>query len=143
MKRDTWVWILAIGFIAVSITGGGILLSVLTITDIARVARNVGFSGKDLITAVAIAMAESHGNPNAHGDTSLGTGTGSFGLWQIYADAHPEYGPDFTKLYDPQTNANAAYEIYQKAGYSFRPWTTFNTGTYLSFVPTVSDTIQA
>lgn len=116
---------------------------ILTITTIANVARNAGFAGQDLITAVAIAMAESGGNPNAHGDTSLGSGTGSFGLWQIYADAHPEYGPDFTVLFDPQTNANAAFAIYQAAGNTFRPWTTYNTGKFMTYLTTVSETIGA
>lgn len=106
----------------------------MTLDEITTVAANAGFSGDDLTTAVAVALAESGGNPNAHGDTSLGSGTGSFGLWQIYSDAHPEYGPDFTKLFDPQTNADAAYAIYSAAGNSFKPWTTFKTGSYQGFM---------
>jgi soluble lytic murein transglycosylase-like protein len=92
---------------------------------IAGVASNAGFSGVDLITAVAIAYAESSGNPNAVGDVTLGR---SIGLWQINLAAHPEYSED--SLYDPQTNANAAFAIYQAAGDSFSPWTTFNNGAY-------------
>lgn len=106
----------------------------LTIAEISTVAQNAGFAGNDLITAVAVALAESGGNPNALGDTNIGSGTGSFGLWQINADAHPEYGPDFTVLYDPQTNANAAYAVYSAAGDSFTPWTTFKTGVFNQFM---------
>jgi hypothetical protein len=105
----------------------------MTITEITAVAGQAGFTGDDLVTAVAVALAESGGDPNAHGDTGIGSGQGSFGLWQIYADAHPEYGPNFAALYDPQTNANAAYAIYSAAGQSFTPWTTFKSGSYESF----------
>lgn len=109
----------------------------MTIEEIGTVAQNAGFAGNDLVTAVAVALAESGGNPNALGDTNIGSGTGSFGLWQINADAHPEYGPDFTQLYDPQTNANAAYAVYSAAGDSFTPWTTFKTGSYSGYVASV------
>ncbi len=99
-------------------------------TGIAGYARTAGFSGFDLDIAVAIALAESHGNPNAVGDLDLGR---SIGLWQINLAAHPEYLEE--QLYDPQTNANAAFAIYQAAGNSFSPWTTFQTGAYQQFQP--------
>lgn len=116
-------------------------MSVLSMSDIGTYAQNAGFAGDDLVTAVAVALAESGGNPNALGDTNIGSGTGSFGLWQINADAHPEYGPNFSQLYDPQTNANAAYAIYSAAGDSFSSWTTFKTGSYAGFVSSVEAAI--
>lgn len=119
--------------IAGAIGGGGRL----SIAELLQLAQAAGFSGGDLLKAVAIAMAESGGDPAALGDTSIGSGTGSFGLWQINADAHPEYGPNFAQLYDPTTNANAAYAIYQKAGFSFSPWSTYKSGAYLNYVSTV------
>lgn len=94
-------------------------------TGIAGYASTAGFSGVDLDIAVAVALAESGGDPNAVGDVNLGR---SIGLWQINLAAHPEYSED--ELYDPQTNANAAFAIYQAAGNSFSPWTTFKTGAY-------------
>ena len=106
----------------------------MTISDIITVAQNAGFTGEDLVTAVAVAMAESGGNPTALGD--IGIGQGSFGLWQINSKYHPEFGPDFTTLYDPQTNANAAYSIYVAAG-GFSPWSTFKSGSYQSFISSV------
>ena len=96
---------------------------------IGKYASNAGFSGTDLATAVAICYAESGGNADSIGDLDLGI---SVGLWQINLAAHPEYTQD--ELLDPQTNANAAYAIYQAAGYSFSPWTTFNTGAYLKYL---------
>lgn len=92
---------------------------------VAGYASKAGFSGFALIEAVAIAYAESSGDPNAIGDLNLGR---SIGLWQVNLAAHPEYSEE--ELLDPQTNANAAFAIYQAAGDSFTPWTTFNTGKY-------------
>lgn len=93
---------------------------------IAGVASNAGFSGSDLVIAVAIAYAESSGNPGAVGDNG-----DSIGLWQINLPNHPEY--QGVNLTDPQTNANAAFDIYSAAGNSFSPWTTFRTGAYQNY----------
>ena len=79
-------------------------MSVLTEDEISGYASQAGFTGDDLTTAVAIAFAESGGDPLAHGDTTMGAG--SLGLWQIYVDAHPEFAG--MNLYDPATNALAA-----------------------------------
>lgn len=114
------IWILAL-----------VVLGVLAYEEYARLAqgvvagyaRNAGFSGTDLGIAVAIAYAESGGNPNAVGDVSIGR---SIGLWQIYLPAHPEYTEQ--ELYDPQTNANAAFAIYQQSGDTFSAWSTFRQG---------------
>jgi hypothetical protein len=107
--------------------------------QIAQVAAAAGFTGGDLVTAVAIALAESNGgNPNAYnkepqdvpgnfGRSSPDDGLGSYGLWQIYLAAHPEFAGE--NLLDPQTNANAAYAIYAVAG-GFHPWSTYTSGEY-------------
>lgn len=95
--------------------------------SIPDVASKAGFSGSDLSIAVAIALAESSGNPNAVGDNG-----DSIGLWQINLPNHPEYAN--VDLTDPQTNANAAFAIYQQAGNSFTPWTTFKTGAYQQYM---------
>ena len=94
---------------------------------IAQLAANAGFTGQDLLTAVAIALAESGGNPGVVGDQNITPG-GSVGLWQINLRWHPEYTA--AMLVDPQTNANAAYAVYRAAGNSFRPWSTFKNGAY-------------
>jgi hypothetical protein len=105
--------------------------------QLATLAANAGFSGPDLATAVAIALAESSGIPtkyNAETAARGGTpqGKGSYGLWQIYLNKHPEFaGWD---LFDPQTNANAAYSIYSRRG-GFSDWATYSvTGTYRDFL---------
>jgi len=118
----------AIGFILLVLKGAGSSLS-----GIAVYAANAGFEGADLIMAVAIALAESGGRVDAYNpETAAGTpeGKGSYGLWQIYLHAHPEF--EGVNLYDPQNNANAAYAIYEAAGESFRPWSTFKNLAYVS-----------
>lgn len=111
-------------------------LGSLSISQIKTLAANAGFAGEDLDVAAAVAMAESSGDPNAVGDVGIPVpGSQSYGLWQINSYFHPEFGPDFTKLFDPTTNAAAAYSVYRVAGYSFSPWTTFKTGAYSKYLP--------
>jgi soluble lytic murein transglycosylase-like protein len=95
-------------------------------SDLVTLAQNAGFDDTD--TAAAIALAESSGNPNAVGDLTLG---GSYGLWQINLKAHPEYADNPDQLFDPATNADAAYSVYQSQG--FQAWTTYNTGAYQKY----------
>jgi soluble lytic murein transglycosylase-like protein len=105
----------------------------LSFNALVSLAQDAGFD-TDSQTAAAIALAESGGDPNAYNpETQAGApeGKGSYGLWQIYLHAHPEYeGQDLT---DPQTNAEAAYAIYSKAK-GFSPWSTFKNGAYQKFV---------
>lgn len=106
--------------------------------DVAKAAAAAGFSGADLVTAVAIAYAESAGNQNAVGDQNLAPERGpSIGLWQINIGdrAHPEYAQD--DLTNPTVNAQRAYEVYRREG--FRAWSTYDprdgsTPRYLSFM---------
>jgi hypothetical protein len=138
----SWQWLLIFGAAILLFSGG--VMGLLSIPDIVRVAVNAGFSGADLVTAVAVALAESRGNPQAKGDIDIPqAGSASYGLWQINSYWHPEYGPDFTTLYDPQTNANAAYAIYAAAGNRFTPWSTYKTGVYSSFVSAVESVLTA
>ena len=108
----------------------------LSFSDLSTYASNAGFSGDDLNTACAIALAESSGRPAAVGDLDITPG-GSIGLWQINLKAHPEYTAN--ELTDPQTNANAAFAVYQSAGNSFSPWSTYNSGAYQAFLPASTD----
>jgi uncharacterized protein (DUF2345 family) len=104
----------------------------------ARCAYNAGFRGQSLITAVAIAGAESTWNPNATGDQSLTTAKWgpSLGFWQVrtLVDPNAFSYPDTLRidpaLYDPQANANAAY-VFSKQGQNFGPWSTYMSGAYL------------
>lgn len=114
----------------------------LSVDQIAAVAANAGFSGDDLATAVAIALAESGGNPSAYNPESQAhapSGRGSYGLWQIYLNVHPEFAGE--NLYDPQTNANAAFALYSQSGFS--PWSTYKSGAYLSHMGSVTSVVAS
>lgn len=113
-------------------------------TSMANLAAQAGFPSLQLSVAAAVALAESSGDPSAYNpETAAGNapGQGSYGLWQINLAAHPEFAG--WNLFDPQTNANAAYIVWQKAGGSFSPWSTFKTGAYQSFLPTPANSTYA
>ncbi len=133
-----------VGIAAVLYMAGGDFGMKLSAQDIAGYAQTAGFSGSDLTMAVAIAIAESSGNPRAVGDKTLAPTNGpSIGLWQINTGtkAHPELaGQD---LNDPQTNANAAYNIYKAAGYSFNPWSTYKNGISGDLLAQAGDGVTA
>jgi lysozyme-like protein len=98
--------------------------------ELAQLAKEAGFSGDAIRWAVAIAEAESGGNPSAYNpEIAAGTvkNSGSRGLWQIYGQAHPEYNSSLT--FDPVVNAKAAFAIYRQAGNKFTPWSTYNNGS--------------
>jgi hypothetical protein len=119
-----------------STSGGG---GTLTASQIAQYAQTAGFDGNDLVTAVAIALAESGGNPSAYNGGTSDVPETSYGLMQINTLANPQYASD--NLYDPQTNLNDAYEIYSSQG--FQPWSTFTSGAYTSFITTAQIGVQA
>ena len=110
--------------------------SVLSAASIAAYARLAGFPEVDLTPAVAIAEAESSGNPRARGDNG-----NSYGLWQIYMPAHPEFTG--WNLDDPQTNANAAFSVYTAAGNNFTPWSTYNDGRYKAYLAIAQTGVSA
>lgn len=104
----------------------------LTAAQIAQYASNAGFTGDDLATATAIAIAESGGDPTIQGDWTLdgkivpkgtpGAVATSIGLWQIHFTVHPEYDPQ--SLLDPQYNASAAFDLFTARG-NFNDWSTY------------------
>ncbi|MGH3761103.1 transglycosylase SLT domain-containing protein [Actinophytocola sp.] len=108
-------------------------MSKLSPEQIAQAAHDAGFRGDDLTTAVAIALAESSGDPRAHNPVPPDD---SYGLWQINMigalgpDRRDQFDLDADKeLFDPETNAKAAFAI-SGDGNSFQPWTTFTSGAY-------------
>jgi len=103
--------------------------------DLANLARDVGFrddrpsndptKASELAVAVAIALAESGGDTRATGP-AIEHGTAK-GLWQIY--------PADESMFDPQANAQAAWNKYEGAGRKFTPWSTFTSKAYLVKLP--------
>lgn len=96
-------------------------------TQVAAFAHAGGFSGAALVTAVAIALAESGGNALAV-NTHNANGSRDYGLFQI----NSVHKPTVRQQTNPLDNAAAAAAIYRAAGNSFKPWATFNSGSYKS-----------
>ena len=112
----------------------------LTDQQIAQLAAGAGFSGPDLDTAIAVALAESQGNSDAVGDVGLQNQTfgPSVGLWQIRS-VNPGYGNAFDQAHrnqqanmDPATNAANAYAIQQQ--YGWNQWSTYTGGAYRQYL---------
>lgn len=112
--------------------------STLSVNDIAQVAYNAGFRGDALVKATAIALAESGGRPDAHGDITLQDSTWgpSVGLWQVRS-INKQYGTgntrDATINTDPNRNAANAFSI-SNGGKNFAPWSTYTKGRYTQFL---------
>lgn len=96
-----------------------------TFTDLQKLWIAQGGAKNKSVLAAAVAMAESHGDPNAQHRNS--NGTIDRGLWQI----NSVHGAQSTL--DPYANARAAIAI-SKNGTDFRPWTTFRTGAHIPFL---------
>lgn len=121
-------------------------VAALTGNQVAGYAVAAGFSGEDVRTITAIAKAESGWNARAHNPVPPDD---SYGLTQI--NMRGDLGPSRRKafglksnddLYDPAVNMRAAYAVYKAAGNSFRPWSTYNNGSYkkwLSISPRTGD----
>lgn len=124
----------------------------MTPMEIQTVAQNAGFTGEDLATAVAIAQAESSGDPGQYNPESAffsehqissnrSADRGSYGLWQIFRFLHPEF--DGWNLSDPQVNACAANIVYVRAGKKFGAWSTYNSGRFRAFLVNSSGSSEA
>jgi hypothetical protein len=84
----------------------------------------------ELHVAVAIALAESDGN------SEVINSSGAVGLWQICCTGNET-------LTDPAANARAAWNKYVGAGYSFKPWSAFNSGAYIAKLPAAYLAVRA
>lgn len=114
---------------------------------VAAAAISVGLSGDRLITAIAVALGESGGKPNNHGDKdNPKKGCGSYGLWQINScpgrdgSGPPRFGSNPTALYDPITNARAMLAISSN-GANWQPWTIFRNGAYRNHLQEARDAV--
>lgn len=110
-------------------------MATLSDAQIAAYAKQAGWSGKDLPIAIAVALAESSGNPE------VVNYLGCTGLWQVYVKVHQPRHPLWTTewLKQPANNAQAAYTIWREAGNSWRPWTTYTSGSYRRFSKRAND----
>lgn len=109
----------------------------LSTADIANLAAKY-WTGDNVAIAVAVAQAESGGNPTARGDTSLQTAQWgpSIGLWQIRS-LNSQKGSGGTRdesaNTNPDTNAKHAHEIW--AGSGWGAWSAYTNGAYKMYLP--------
>lgn len=106
-------------------------MATLSATQIAALARKAGFTGADIPIAVAVAFAESGGNPNSVNRANR-NGSVDYGLMQINSvhSALLRTG----NWADPATNMRMAYRVFADAGKRWTPWATFNSGSYKKFL---------
>lgn len=111
----------------------------LTPQEIAGYALQAGWDPKKIPEVVAIAQAESSGDPLAL-NPNVQTGDESYGLMQI--NMLGAMGPERLKqfglkskeqLYDPVTNLKAAKKIYEQQGPG--AWSVYKSGKYKEFLP--------
>ena len=107
--------------------------------DIARHARAAGFPDSQVAVAVAVALAESAGYPTATNHNT--NGSIDFGLWQI----NTVHGALLTTgaWCVPADNAAMAHTVWTRAGGSWTPWATYNSGSYLTHLAAANRAAQA
>jgi hypothetical protein len=130
---------------AMNIPSGGKL----TPAQVAKLAYDAGFRGKDLITAVAIAGGESGWDAAAH-NPNANTGDNSYGLFQI--NMLGKMGPsrraswglsNNEELFDPVTNLRAAFALYTNRGGNFKDWSVYKNGSYKEHMATATDAVSS
>lgn len=99
------------------------------VAQIGEVAAQAGFSGEGLAVAIAVALAESGGDPLATDHDS--NGTVDRGLWQINS-VHRAYSAACD--YEPACAAAAAYQISDD-GRDWQPWVTYQRGEEIAYLP--------
>lgn len=102
-------------------------------SQLASYAQSAGFSGTGLATIVAIALAESGGNPAIRG----GQDPRDRGVLQINSYWHPEVSD--ACAFDPACAFKAAFSISSQ-GTNFNQWVTFTNGAYKSHLSAASPT---
>lgn len=105
----------------------------LTDLELVEMLKIVGFKGKGLKIAWAVAKAESNGRPLAY-NGNIKTGDSSFGVFQInmLKDLGPDRRDKFkldhnADLFNPVINAQAAFYMTD-GGTNWSSWTTYNKG---------------
>ena len=100
----------------------------LSMSQVAGYWKRGGGSSSSCPTAVAVAWAESHGNPRARGNNP---GSYDRGLWQINSKWHPDVSDSCA--YDAACNAKNAVRI-SSGGSRWSPWATYNHGKHNKYM---------
>lgn len=95
---------------------------------IAKAAQLAGFRGDKLVTAVAVALAESGGDKDVY------NGICCHGLWQIHTVHAKRYPLLWADKYNPLFNARMAFSI-SSGGSNWQPWEAYTNGNYREHLP--------
>lgn len=101
-------------------------------------AYKAGFRDDDLVTAVAVSLAESGGNPGINNAGMNSNGTVDYGLWQI----NSVHGPDLGEIYDPYVNAEWAFKVFTGRNRTWAPWSAYNNGAYARHMTTARNVVN-
>lgn len=101
--------------------------------------KTAGFTGADIITGVAVGIAESGGETDVIGSATSGTTNNrDHGVWQISNRWHSAKLQSLTNWRDPLVNARLAKLVFEetvragKVGWS--AWAVYNSGSYEQFI---------
>lgn len=109
-------------------------MAVASVSELRKAAHKAGFRGPALTIAVAIALAESHGDTTALAHEP--DGTLSYGAWQINS-VHTTLLTG-KNPYDLQQNADMAYALYKDS--NFTPWTTYKDSSFRKYLAQAQNT---
>ena len=107
-----------------------------SISELTAAARDAGFSGASLVTAVAVSLAENGSRTlRAVGVNSDQWHSRDRGPWQINDHWHPDVSDSCA--FDLSCAAKAAFKISDQ-GRSWTPWATFTSGKYKQYLSDAS-----
>lgn len=117
------------------------IASPISMEQAARYALNAGFSRSNdqAATIVAIAWAESSGNPSACLFNAGSSPSWDRGIVQINSRWHPEVTD-----YNAFSSSQAFVEAYRisSQGTNFGPWSTYNNGAYRTYLSAARDAVS-
>lgn len=109
-------------------------MSVVSDLRIAQAAQKAGFPVGEIATAVAVALAESDGDPNqTHLNDDVHRST-DYGLWQINGYWWRDLFVHYTPWSDPDVNAQMALQVFNDSGRTWTPWNTYMGPRYFRFL---------
>lgn len=135
-RRVVAALILAVTF-ALAVASAGVTASAssattLSPTEAAGFLRTAGWPASEIGNGVAVGAAESGL------DSAQVGGLGEEGWLQVYPAAHPDLARQFN-LFDPLQNAQAALIVWERAGNSWDPWSTWKNGAAAKFAQLGAD----
>ena len=107
----------------------------MSMAEIGSAMVKAGWPAETISLGIAIAMAESGGDPAIKGGPNS-NGTYDYGLFQI----NQIHNPTAQNWADPVVNAGMALKIYRDAGNKWLPWSTYKNRSHQKFMGEASKT---